>query len=472
MLYLLMSWSTVLPSCANDIQELLKSHIAARTAARPTFRSDRIADLAAAVQHADEAKSKPDKESVIAITRTVNIIGELDAPARARFFNPRKERGKATSKDGNALREWGHPGLAGQCQLRSLTGHSITWSARSRLDMGTSRPSALAAFRLSKNCSLVGCSTSSSAGWHLSKSCRRKRPFRKVRAGAASPQSTDIAASMEKAVIASAGHELYLHLLVGELSALDDDVVIESDRAVAHRDVVVAPGRALAAALGVRAGGEQEIPGEAAGAGMVTHRIGAVERDGVPAALRVEPPAKMGDGVPVHVVRPRLVRVEPIAHQFGVEPARDAADEAVANLEPDFVLHITAIGKHHDIAGRQHDSAIGRSFVWEGVHVAGAPVIETAGQFRIAVLDHGGILAELHGEIGAAGARDAHGPGAFEPRAGMDRRILEAGGSHEAFELVRPVDDHEHPGAGVARLLQPAGEQGDVQAHQHVGGLD
>src|SRR5262245_6064147 len=100
-----------------------------------------------------------------------------------------------------------------------------------------------------------------------------------------------------------------LHLLVGEAAALDDHVVVERDRAVAHRHIVVALGGALAAALRIRAGGEQEVAGEATRAGVVALRIGAVERDGVPASLRIEAPAEMRDGVPVHVLRVRAIAV-------------------------------------------------------------------------------------------------------------------------------------------------------------------
>src|SRR5262249_54850352 len=40
------------------------------------------------------------------------------------------------------------------------------------------------------------------------------------------------------------------------------------------------------------------------------------------------------------------------------------------------------------------------------------------------------------------------------------------------LELVGTVDDHEHARAGVARLLEPAREQGDVETDEHVGRLD
>ena len=133
-------------------------------------------------------------------------------------------------------------------------------------------------------------------------------------------------------------------------AALDDHVVVERHRAVAHRHVVVALGGALAAALRVRAGGEQEIAGKAARAGVVALGIGAVQRDRIPARLRVEAPAEMRDGVAVHVVRPRAIAVEPVAHQLGVEAAFDLADEAVADVEPHLVLHVAAIGQHDDVA--------------------------------------------------------------------------------------------------------------------------
>src|SRR2546430_16400306 len=93
-------------------------------------------------------------------------------------------------------------------------------------------------------------------------------------------------------------HERDLHLRIGELAAVDDHVVVERDGAVAHRHVVMAFGRALAAALRVRTGGKQEIAGKATRAGMVALGVGPVERDRVPTALRVEPPAEMGNRMP------------------------------------------------------------------------------------------------------------------------------------------------------------------------------
>src|SRR5262245_36578502 len=80
------------------------------------------------------------------------------------------------------------------------------------------------------------------------------------------------------------------HLLVGEFAPVDDDVIVERDRAVAHRHVVMTLGGALAAALRVRSGREQEVPGKAARAGVVARGIVATKRERVPPPLRIEAP--------------------------------------------------------------------------------------------------------------------------------------------------------------------------------------
>jgi hypothetical protein len=51
-------------------------------------------------------------------------------------------------------------------------------------------------------------------------------------------------------------------------------------------------------------------------------------------------------------------------------------------------------------------------------------------------------------------------------------RCLETGRRHQLLELVRRVDHHQDARAGGARILEPAGEQRDMQADQHVGRLD
>src|SRR5262245_24090309 len=273
-------------------------------------------------------------------------------------------------------------------------------------------------------------------------------------------------------VIASARNERHLHLRIGQLAALDDHVIVERDRAVPHWYVIVPLGRALAAALRVGTGREQKISGEAAGAGVVSLGIGAVKCDRIPTSLRVGPPAEVRDGMTVEVVRMRLVALEPVVHELGIKPALDLADEPITDLESHLVLHVAAIGQHDDVAGRERHGAIGGAFVGEGVHVAGAPVIEAPRRFRISVLDHRRVFAELGREISSACARDAHGLGALEPLAGVGYGPLKPGRRHQRLEFVGTVDHHQHARAGLARLLDPAREQGDVEADEHVGRLD
>ena len=108
----------------------------------------------------------------------------------------------------------------------------------------------------------------------------------------------------------------------------------------------------------------------------------------------------MRDRVTVEIVGARLVALEPVTHELGIEPALDLADEAVADVEPHLVLDVTAIGQHDDVARGEHHGTVGRAFVRKSMHVAGAPVIEAAGLLRVSVLNHGRIFAELHREIG------------------------------------------------------------------------
>src|SRR5947199_1825795 len=273
-------------------------------------------------------------------------------------------------------------------------------------------------------------------------------------------------------VIASTRHEWHLHLRVAQPAMLDDHIVVECHRAVPHGDIVMSLGRALAAALRVGAGREQKISGKAACGGVMALGVGAGKRDRVPAPLGVESPAEMRDGVTVEFIRARLDALEPVAHELGIEGALDLADESRADPEPHLVLHVAAIGQHDDVAGGEHDGAVGRALVGKGVHVPGAPVVEAARRLRVSVLDHGRVFAEVYCEIGATRARDAHGLGALEPFSGVAHGLFETGRRQQSFEFVGAVDDHEHPRAGIARLLEPAREQGDVQAHQHIGRLD
>ena len=92
------------------------------------------------------------------------------------------------------------------------------------------------------------------------------------------------------------------HRRVDDPALVDDHLAVERDGAVAHRHVVVAPRVALAAALRVRAGREQEVAGKRARRGAVALGLVAVQRDAVPQRLRVEAPAEVRDRVRVAVV--------------------------------------------------------------------------------------------------------------------------------------------------------------------------
>src|SRR5256885_13981705 len=69
------------------------------------------------------------------------------------------------------------------------------------------------------------------------------------------------------------------HLVVDDLAALDDDLAVELDRAVAHRHVVVPACIALAAALRVRPGREKKIARERARRGAMPLGQVAVQGD-------------------------------------------------------------------------------------------------------------------------------------------------------------------------------------------------
>ena len=53
---------------------------------------------------------------------------------------------------------------------------------------------------------------------------------------------------------------------------------------------------------------------------------------------------------------------------------------------------------------------------------------------------------------------------------GIEHRFLEARRGHQLFQVVGRIDDHQHPGAGIPDLLQPACEQGHVQGDDDVRG--
>src|SRR3954468_3380498 len=114
---------------------------------------------------------------------------------------------------------------------------------------------------------------------------------------------------------------LNAHLVVDDLAALDDDLAIELDRAVAHRHVVVPACIALAAALRVRPGREKKIARERARCGAMPLGQVAVQGDAVPQRLRIHAPTQMRDRVWIAIGGRGLAVLEPGAHQLGVRAA-------------------------------------------------------------------------------------------------------------------------------------------------------
>ena len=122
------------------------------------------------------------------------------------------------------------------------------------------------------------------------------------------------------------------HRRIDDAAVAHDDVAVQRDRAAAHRRIVVSARGALAAALRIRTGGEQKIAGEAARRGTAAFGRIAIKRHGVPAALGIQSPAQMRDGIRIAVIRALAFR-EPVAHQSSVEAAFDLSDVAFSDLE-------------------------------------------------------------------------------------------------------------------------------------------
>ncbi len=259
------------------------------------------------------------------------------------------------------------------------------------------------------------------------------------------------------------------HLGVNDFALLDDRLAVEREGAVAHRHVVMPAGAAVAAALAVRSGREQEVAGKHPRGG--THALGrvAIQAEPVPGRLRIEAPAEMRDGIGVAVVGRGLVVVEPVFHQLGVEATADRRDKAVAHVEPDAVDDVARIRKDDDVARLDHHRAVGAAFVGEGVDVAGAPVVETPGLVGKTVLAHHRKVAAAPGQVGAGVGGDARPLGGAVEPIGMEHRVLQAGRRHQLLEIIRRVDDHQHAHTRRPHLLEPAREQRHVEDHDHVG---
>src|SRR5262245_27872411 len=81
-------------------------------------------------------------------------VQHTDPPHRARLLRARRERPRSRAAE-----------QRDECAALHLCGHSITSSARASKIGGTSKPKALAVFRLTTNSNLVPCCTGRSAGF-------------------------------------------------------------------------------------------------------------------------------------------------------------------------------------------------------------------------------------------------------------------------------------------------------------------
>src|SRR5688572_11413850 len=198
-------------------------------------------------------------------------------------------------------------------------------------------------------------------------------------------------------------YPLNLQFFLDDAAALDYDLAVQRHRAVAHRHVVMPARIALAAALRIRPGGEEEISREGARRSALALGQVAVQRNAVPQRLRVHAPAQVRHRVRVAILRRTPAVVQPVAHQLGVRAAVDLDDMALADLEPNRVGDVAAVRQDNDVARLQYDRAVRAALVREGVDMAAAPVVEVPALVGVAPLRHDGILAAGVGEVGAGG---------------------------------------------------------------------
>src|SRR5689334_800604 len=93
------------------------------------------------------------------------------------------------------------------------------------------------------------------------------------------------------------------HPLVDDLAALDDQLSVKLDGAIAHRHIVMPARVALPTALRVRAGREEKIARERARRRAMALRRIAMQRDAIPERLRIHSPAEVRHGVRVAIRR-------------------------------------------------------------------------------------------------------------------------------------------------------------------------
>src|ERR1700722_13587399 len=128
----------------------------------------------------------------------------------------------------------------------------------------------------------------------------------------------------------SALHSLDDHFLIDQPASLNDCLIVEHHSTVAHRHVIMAAGRALAAALAVWPGREQEIARKHAGCRAGPFWLSAVQAHPVPTSLRIHTPPEMRGSVGIAVFVGRFTVGQPVTHKLSVKTALDFSDVAFA----------------------------------------------------------------------------------------------------------------------------------------------
>src|SRR5262245_54961217 len=146
-------------------------------------------------------------------------------------------------------------------------------------------------------------------------------------------------------------------------------------------------------ALGVRTGGKQKVSRKSASRGPAPLGRISVQGDTVPQRLRIQPPAKVRNGIGISVIGVSFVVPEPIRHEFGIQTTLDIGNEAITDLQPYRILYVATVRQDDDIARLKHYRAVSRSLSREGMNVTCAPVIKMSRLVGKAVLAHNGIFA-------------------------------------------------------------------------------
>ncbi|MPL92114.1 hypothetical protein SDC9_38211 [bioreactor metagenome] len=240
---------------------------------------------------------------------------------------------------------------------------------------------------------------------------------------------------------------------------------IERDRAAAQRDVEVAGRVAVAAGLGVRAGGEQEIALVTA-AVHAERRLAVVKAERGPAGPMLEPPADMGHVIGVGIAE----GLHEAADVFRGHAALDPRHDALLDGEHGAVGGI-ALERQQDVARVDHDLALGRALVGPARDHAARPMVPAAGLVGQAELFQHRILAEAAAEIGAGLRGHGHlARLAHEDAGALDLGLRLGRRDHPQHGLGR-LDGEQHPGAGLQDLFLLGREQHLHRVDHQIGGL-